>query len=377
MDLSKRRKIKLLQPDKNTLAPSRVLANDGVNSLNINDTRFPQIVKYYFQMQDQFWRPESTKMGRDNLDFKSASPMIQEAYKYGLGNLTAIDTIQMRMARIIAMTIMDPAISLAYSAADNQEGIHTQSYSYAILDKLSITEQNEMLKKAVSDPKARERNSLVVEVLEEMEDATRLFYFGELTEKEFSRYLARGLVAMSVLEGVNFYSTFMMFYYIQYRYKILEGTVSLIRYIHKDEFVHTYLNGHTHRAILTDYPMTAEEEQAHIEWATEFIKENVKREIAYGVDLFSKIKVRPSEIETYIHWLGNVRAQSLGLPIIFPDYPHKAAENPIPWMKAFDDNRLAAGDKQDFFEVTTTQYSQSKSSGTEVSQDELSQLDFD
>jgi ribonucleoside-diphosphate reductase beta chain len=45
-------------------------------------------------------------------------------------------------------------------------------------------------------------------------------------------------------------------------------------------------------------------------------------------------------------------------------------------MKAFDDSRLEAGQKQDFFETTVTQYSQSKSSETEVSMEDLNQLKF-
>ncbi|MCB5367035.1 ribonucleotide-diphosphate reductase subunit beta [Collinsella aerofaciens] len=376
MDIKNRRKIKLLQPKKSTLYPSKILANDGVNSLNWNDIRYPQFHTFYDKMLSNFWRPEEVKMNKDNLDYKSASKNIQEAYKKGFGNLTAIDVIQTRMAKILSTVITDPSINACYAVAGQQEAVHTQSYSYAILDKLSRSEQNEMLRQAVQDEVAQNRNSLVVKVLEELEDAYRLYILNLMPVEEFAKYLARGLVAMSVLEGVNFYSTFMMFYYIQHRYGILGGSVSIVRYIHKDEFQHTYLNGHTHRALLTDYKLSPEEEQEHIDWSLNFIRENVKREIEYGLDLFTTINVRPSEIETYIHWLGNVRAQSLGLPLPFPDYPYNANENPIPWMKAFDDSRLEAGQKQDFFETTVTQYNQAKAENTEVKVEDLSQLKF-
>ncbi|AIW03285.1 ribonucleotide reducatse subunit beta [Bacillus phage Mater] len=376
MDVRNRRTIKLLQPKKDTLYPSRILDNDGVNSLNINDTRYPQFITYYHAMLDRFWRPEDVKMNKDNLDFKMASPKIQAAYKLGLGNLTAIDVVQTRMARILALAITDPAINSAYAVAAQQEAVHVQSYSYANLDKLPISEQNKMMLDAVRNEKARERNSLVIEVLEELEDAYKLYILGEMTVEEFAKYLARGLVAMSVLEGINFYSTFMMFYHIQHKEKILAGTVAVIRYIHKDEFQHTYLNGHTHRAVLTDYPLSPEETKEHIDWALDFIKENVKREIAYGTDLFSTIGVRPSEIDKYIHWLGNIRAQSLGLPLPFPADEFKAAENPIPWMKAFDDSRLDAGQKMDFFETTNSQYTKSNAKNTQVDKSARKKLKF-
>lgn len=376
MNIKNRRKIKLLQPKKSTLYPSKILANDGVNSLNWNDIRYPQFYTFYDKMLANFWRPEEVKMNKDNLDYKSASKNIQEAYKKGFGNLTAIDVIQTRMAKILSTVITDPSINACYAIAAQQEAVHTQSYSYAILDKLSRSEQNEMLRQAVQDEVAQNRNSLVVKVLEELEDAYRLYTLNLMPVEEFAKYLARGLVAMSVLEGVNFYSTFMMFYYIQHRYGILGGSVSIVRYIHKDEFQHTYLNGHTHRALLTDYKLSPEEEKEHIDWSLNFIRENVKREIEYGLDLFTTINVRPSEIETYIHWLGNVRAQSLGLPLPFPDYPYNANENPIPWMKAFDDSRLEAGQKQDFFETTVTQYNQAKAENIEVKVEDLSQLKF-
>jgi ribonucleoside-diphosphate reductase beta chain len=376
MDLKNRRKIKLLQPKQNTLYPSKLLENDGVNSLNMNNVRYPQFITYFNNMEDRFWRPQDVNMTKDNLDFKNASPEVQAAYKLALGNLTAIDVVQTRMAAIMSLAITDPAASSAYAAQNEQEATHIQSYSYAVLDKFPMSEQDQMLKDAVSDPVAQQRNSLVVEVLEEMEDAYKQWFLNLMETKEFAKYLARGIVAMSVLEGINFYSTFMMFYYIQHRYGILDGTVTLIRYIHKDEFQHTYLNGHTHRALLTDYPLTEKEEQEHIDWALDFIRENVKREIAYGKDLFTTIKVRPSDIDTYIHWLGNVRASALGLPLPFPDKPHVVSENPIPWMKAFDDNRLDAGQKIDFFERDNTQYEKSTSANTTVNKSDISKLKF-
>jgi ribonucleoside-diphosphate reductase beta chain len=376
MDLKDRRKIKLLQPKQSLLYPSKIMENDGINSLNINDARYPQFNVYYHSMLEKFWRPEDTKMNKDNLDFKSAPKKIQEAYKLGLGNLTAIDVVQTRMAKVISMAITDPLIANAYAVVTQQEAVHTQSYSYAVLDKLPIGEQNKMFRDSVNNEMAQLRNSLVVEVLEEMEDAFKLYTFNMMSAQEFAKYLARGLVAMSVLEGVNFYSTFMMFYHIQHKYKILAGTVSIIRYIHKDEFTHTYLNGHTHRALLTDYPLSPEDMKEHIDWSLEFIRENVKREIAYGQDLFSTIGVRPSEIDTYIKWLGNIRATSLGLPLPFPDDKFKASENPIPWMKAFDDSRLEAGQKQDFFESTVTQYNKADSKNTQVNTEDVKKLKF-
>jgi ribonucleoside-diphosphate reductase beta chain len=376
MDAKERIKIKLLQPRQSTLYPSKVLANDGVNSLNWNDVRFPQFHTFYDKMLSNFWRPESVKMNKDDLEYKSADDKIRSAYNLGLGNLTAIDVVQARMAAIIATAITDPAISACYAVAAQQEAVHTQSYSYALLDKLGKHEQNEVMRRAVRDQSAQNRNSLVVKILEELEDAYKLYIFKEITAHEFAKFLARGLIAMSVLEGVNFYSTFMMFYYIQHKYKILGGTVSIIRYIHKDEFQHTYLNGHTHRAILTDYRLSPEEEKEHIQWAVDFIRENVEREIEYGKDLFATIGVRPSEIELYIKWLGNVRAQSLGLPLAFPEAQYTAAENPIPWMKAFDDSRLEAGQKQDFFETTVTQYSQATSDETDISVEDFGNLKF-
>lgn len=376
MDVRNRRTIKLLQPKKDNLYPSRILDNDGVNSLNINDTRYPQFIKYYHNMLERFWRPEDVKMNKDNLDFKMASSKIQAAYKLGLGNLTAIDVVQTRMARILSLVITDPAIASAYAVGGQQEAVHVQSYSYAILDKLPIAEQNVMLRDAVRNEMAQKRNSLVIKVLEELEDAYKLYFIGEMSVEEFAKYLARGLVSMSVLEGINFYSTFMMFYHIQHKYKILAGTVSVIQYIHKDEFQHTYLNGHTHRALLTDYPLSPKDMEEHIEWSLNFIRENVKREIAYGTDLFSTIGVRPTEIDTYIHWLGNIRSQSLGLPLAFPSDQFKATDNPIPWMKAYDDSRLDAGQKMDFFETTNTQYTKSNSNNTQIDKSARKKLKF-
>lgn len=376
MSVQNRREVKLLQPKQSTLYPSKILANDGVNSLNWNDIRFPQFHTFYDKMLANFWRPETVNMNKDNLDFISTSNKIRAAYKKGFGNLTAIDVIQARMATILATVIMDPSIAACYAVAAQQEAVHTQSYSYAVLDKISSGEQNNMFKEAVSDPVAQKRNSLVVKVLEELENAFRLYIIKEMSVEEFARYLARGLVAMSVLEGVNFYSTFMMFYYIQHKYKILDGSVSVVRYIHKDEFQHTYLNGHTHRALLTDYKLSPEEMAKHIDWALDFIRENCEREIAYGLDLFTTISVRPSEIERYVYWLGNLRAQSLGLPLPYPDKAYVVTENPIPWMKAFDDSRLESGQKQDFFESTVTQYNQAKSDQTDMQAEDISQLKF-
>ncbi|AMQ66636.1 ribonucleoside diphosphate reductase small subunit [Bacillus phage Shbh1] len=376
MDVKNRKKIKLLQPKQSVLYPSKILENDGVNSLNWNDIRYPQFRTFYDNMLARFWRPEDVKMSKDNLEYKQSPAHIQKAYNLGLGNLTAIDVIQTRLASLVSAAITDPSISACYAVAGQQEAVHTQSYSYALLDKLSKEAQNDVMRESVRDEYAQQRNSLVVQVLEELEDAYHLYMFNEMSVKDFAKYLARGLVAMSVLEGVNFYSTFMMFYYIKHRYHILEGTVNIIRYIHKDEFQHTYLNGHTHRALLSDYPLSEEEEKEHVDWALNFIRENVQREIEYGKDLFTTINVRPSEIDTYIHWLGNVRAQSLGLPLVFPDMPYKVTENPIPWMKAFDDSRLDSGQKQDFFETSVTQYEKSSSQHTDLSEDDLGELQF-
>lgn len=376
MSIEDRKRMKLLRPKQSTLCPSGILENDGANSLNWNDLRYPQYRTYYDSLLERFWRPEDVKMGKDDLDYSSATTDVQEAYKLGLGNLTAIDVIQTRLAMLISMAITDPSIGACYAVAGQQEAVHEQSYSYALSAKLSADEQNKVFLDSIRNEKAQLRNSLVIDVLEELEDAYKLYIFNELEQKEFVKYLARALVAMSVLEGINFYSTFMMFYYFRYRYEILSGTTEIITYINKDEYLHTYLNGQTHRALLTDYPLNEEEETQHIQWSLDFIKENVKREIEYGKDLFTKIKVKPSEIDIYTHWLGNIRAQALGLPLPFPDYPHKANENPVPWMKAFSDERLDSGKKTDFFENTVTQYTKSTSEMTDMSEDDLDQLKF-
>ena len=83
----------------------------------------------------------------------------------------------------------------------------------------------------------------------------------------------------------------------------------------------------------------------------EMMKTGVENEINWGHYVIGdNIKgINKKLIEDYIKYLGNLRAESLGLPIIYEGH----SENPAAWVDVLAD---ANSVKTDFFEAKSTAY---------------------
>ena len=183
----------------------------------------------------------------------------------------------------------------------------------------------------------------------------------EYTKKElYERFRARVLmiVANQALEGIYFYSGFLLIYLFGRMGKML-GSTTMIRFIHRDELNHTRLFSeifkviHKENIALFNIDLYKE--------CVDILKNAALLEIKWGKYITqNKIHgITNEQIEKYIQFLANDRFKKLGLSKIenleypFPNGPFK---NPLSWVNKFS---KLEDTKTNFFEGDNKNYDNS------------------
>lgn len=330
------RKIKYLQTDADNQAYKIFGETSGILDWNQAPKQF---YDFYKRLRENFWIADKVSMANDIKDYQQVlTEEEKEAYKRIIGSLAVLDSVQSRYIYDVMGTIPNPAVSAVFAEIASQEVLHNQSYSYTFSTLVSKQEQAEIFDIARRDEEMMERMQMVFDV------------YDEFKENPNMENLLKTFVANMALEGIFFFSGFTFFYLLAKANK-MQGTASMIQFIHRDENLHAYIIAHTLRAILTENPEynTAEFNQFtkdFLKQATELEKKWIKRAVS---------SVEEADVEDFVSFIeynANIRASSLGLEHI---YPAIGVNNPVPWLKAFGSNTDVF---TDFFERTVTSYSE-------------------
>ena len=319
----------------------RIIGGNTTNLNDFNNMKYTWVSSWYRQAMNNFWIPEEINLTQDIKDYRLLKEEERTAYDKILSFLVFLDSLQTANLPNIGEYITANEINLCLTIQAFQEAVHSQSYSYMLDSICSPARRDEILYQWKFDEHLLKRNEFIGE------------QYNAFLEEKSSEQLVKTLMANYILEGIYFYSGFMFFYNLG-RMGKMSGSAQEIRYINRDENMHLWL----FRSILLE--LKKEEPSLFTEEKTEeyrsMLKRGVEEEIAWGnYVLGDRIEGLSQEmISSYIRYLGNLRAESLGFAPLydgFSDIPES-----MKWVSVYSNANLI---KTDFFEAKSTAYAKS------------------
>lgn len=329
------KKRKVFNAQGNDAPSERSLTNGNTTGIaNLNSVKYPWAVKLSKIMLDNFWRPEKVSLVEDKTTIKELTSDELEAYKNTLSFLIALDSMQTANLPNLSAYITAPEVNSVFTVQEFQEYIHSQSYQYLLQELFPNLEREEIYNYWRDNPLLLERNQSIADKFEQFNTNP--------TEKNFKKALAAGLA----LEGIFFYHGFRFFYLLASRNKGVE-TAKMIRLIENDEVTHVSFSSYL---IKDQFDLNNKEDRDIL---IETLQEAVEQEIKWGKEIYGNRILGMSEesTEAYVKYLANQRAKLVGLGTIYKGF------NTNPYVYLETDKR------ENFFETTVTEYSQSTAVG--------------
>ena len=308
----------------------KLIGGNSTGIANLNSVKYQWASKLYKVMLNNHWIPEKISLVEDRTTIKELTEDELVAFKSTLSFLVALDSMQTAALPKLSAYITAPEVSALFTLQEFQELIHSQSYQYLLQELFPSTERDEIYDYWRTNPLLLQRNKSIAEKYQSFAENP--------TEQSFKQAIA----ADFALEGIYFYNGFNFFYQFASRNKGPE-VAKMIRYIENDEATHVAmmihlikelfnLDNETDRNILTVTLMEATEQE--IQWGHE----------VYGDRILGMSK---NSTEQYVKFLANKRAKSIGLGVLYKGF------NKDPY------EYLTTEKRENFFETTVTEYSQS------------------
>lgn len=308
----------------------QLVGGNSTGIANLNSVKYQWASKLYKVMLNNHWIPEKVSLVEDRTTIKELTPDEMQAFKNTLSFLVALDSMQTAALPKLSAYITAPEVSALFTLQEFQELIHSQSYQYILQELFPSTEREEIYDYWRSNPLLLQRNKSIADKYQNFADNPTLLSFKQAIAADF------------VLEGIYFYNGFNFFYQLASRNKGVE-VAKMIRYIETDEATHLSMMTHLVKELfdLND--------AVDVDILTTMITEAVEQEIKWGHEVYGDriLGVSKDSTEKYVKYLGNKRAKSLGLGVLYKGF------NKDPY------EYLTTEKRENFFETTVTEYSQS------------------
>jgi len=312
----------------------QLLEGNSTNLFNLNNVKYEWGISLYNKMLSQFWIPQKIDLTQDITDYNNLTIYEKKAFNGILSFLIFLDSIQTINIPRISDYITAPEVTLALSAHQFQEAVHVQSYQYIIESVVPYDERNNIYDYWRTDEILLNRNKYIADIYQLFSDDPSIDNFKKV------------IVANYILESVYFYNGFNYFYNLASRH-LMQGTSDIIRYITKDEAVHTVL-----------FQRIIQELNIDSNLIYELISVAVEHEINWTNHIVNNVLgVNATSTEQYTKNLANRRLISLGLKPLYEGFD----SNPYKHLERIADTEDKAEVKGNFFESTVTSYQMSTS----------------
>lgn len=284
------------------------------------------------------WVPGEVSLSDDIICYRERLTESERfAYDKALAFLSNLDGIQFHNINMnISTHVTSPEVEMCLSRQAFEEALHVDSYSQMIeaisLDPMSIY-------------MTFERDGILAKKNEFILKQSQVLGLGEFTARSF----ALALVSNILLEGVYFFSGFLVFYLLAKQGKML-GSADMIRFIQRDEEQnHLTLFKRMLETMQIENPEVFDEQF----WrdALSIYHESAQLEITWAKYIFSGgvFGATDAMLESYIKSLCNKRAEDINAPFI----PYPGAKNPFEWVERFS---APNGVEKNFFETKVDSY---------------------
>lgn len=311
-----------------------ILGGNTTGIANLNSVRYAWASKMYKVMVNNFWIPEKVSLVEDRVTIKELTDDELVALKNTLSFLIALDSMQVANLPRLANYITAPEVSALYTVQEFQELIHSQSYQYILQELFPSAEREEIYNYWKTNPLLLKRNKMIANKYQQFIDNP--------SEESFKIALA----ADFALEGIYFYNGFQFFYQLASRNK-LANVAKIIKYIENDEVTHVSFMKHQ---IAEQFDLS---KQSDIDILTSVIMEATEQEIEWGKEIYGDriLGISKESTESYVKYLANKRSKLVNGGVLYRGFNQ-------------DPYQFLSGDKREnFFETSVTEYSQSTSVG--------------
>ena len=293
------------------------------------------------QQTGYFWRPEEVSLQEDQQRFKELPPHERRVFLTNLKYQIMMDSIQGRApVAVFGPICSQPEMESWLATWSFFETIHSRSYTHIVRNLLENPADE--LDRITLDPEIMRRAAQVSRTYDDLLMAQNRWRHSESgdriaeLEREVRERLYLCLVAVNMLEGLQFYSSFACAFSFAERVRpCMEGNSNVIRLIARDENLH--LQG-TREMLRRCREGLEGERMAEVaadlrDRAAGVVDRALEDEKAWVDHVFrdgSMELINARNLRDYVAWVGQRRREELLLPGGDPDAP---ADNPLPWME--------------------------------------------
>ena len=329
----------------NQLISERQIINGHPSGmLQLLPYKYPFADGFFDKMYANSWHPAEVNLNEDASMWKSNSltETEREVFARSLSFVSNLDTVQTySLTHAVSRQITAPEIQLLMVRQVFEETIHVLSYNRMI----------EILGMSPDDTYGRYRHDAQLKAkLDHICESINMIMHPnfETGTADTDRTYAEALVNNILLEGLFFYSSFLMFYSLA-RVNKMPNSARMIGLINRDEA--------THRDMIIKVFNLLMEENPQI-WTNEFkaqmlqkVKTAVSLEEEWGKSIIGSgfLGVNPETLAQYTQFLGDIILEGIKLP------KQWNVTNPFPWIDEFTQINQELGA---FFETNVSRYSQ-------------------
>lgn len=308
----------------------KLIGGNTTGIANLNSVKYSWAVKLAKLMLGNFWIPEKVSLVEDKTTMKELTKDELDAYKNTLSFLIALDSMQTANLPNLSAYITAPEVSAVFTIQEFQEYIHSQSYQYLLQELFPNLDREEIYNYWRTNSLLLKRNKSIADKYEQFNNNPNPETFKIALAADFA------------LEGIYFYHGFNYFYQLASRNKGVE-TAKMIKLIENDEVTHVSFMNYL---IKEQFDLSV---QADRDILLTTISEAVEQEIEWGRVVYGNriLGISEESTEAFVKYLANQRAKVIGLGVMYPGF----TKNPYAY--------LDTEKRENFFETTVTEYSQS------------------
>lgn len=286
-------------------------------------------------MMANTWFPDEVDLSQDAKMYATGLLTDGEldGYKRALAFLSNLDGIQLNnLVNNINYHVTSPEVNICLVRQSWEEALHVESYA-------------QMIESIGFDPLdvywMFERDGILAQKNEYIMRQSKVLGSGYSP-----RNFVLAIVANIALEGIYFYSGFLMFYTLA-RMGKMKASAKMIKFIQRDEVTHLHLHVNILHALRRERPELFD--QALERDIISMFKSAVDLETSWGQYIIKGgiLGLNDGIVRGFVEYLADERLKAIGMSAVY------GTENPVPWFDKFSQVNDA---DQNFFETKVDAY---------------------
>lgn len=168
---------------------------------------YPRIWELYKTMKSQDWEENEFDYSICNLEFKTCPKVVSDLMIFSLSWQWSSDSVASRsIAPVLAPFISDSSLWAAWQRVSDSEVLHASTYSEIV--RMSFDDPTEVLSEILAIKETIARMNTVNKVFSKLYTASHQYALGQISKEDCYDDLMMGVVALLLLERVQFMASF-------------------------------------------------------------------------------------------------------------------------------------------------------------------------